>query len=274
MNNIISYKIAKYAAIIFIALFISETTLGQTRDTLLVRSVIKHGLNDSKEYLISPARWKAKDWVLAGSVTAATGALIAWGDQPIYDYTNTLHNNNRDVFFKLVQPMGNNYLYATISAFAVAGLISKNNYTFETGLIAAESYVMTGVACQFVKTTAGRARPNDYNTTNSHQWAGPFFKGNSFFSGHTSSAFAVASVIAWRYKETAWVPVLSYSLATLSGMQRIYDNRHWASDVVMGAAVGTVTGIFLCKQWEKNSIKFFPTFSPNGGGISMVIPIN
>ena len=263
----------KRIAILSLLILFLYPASGQTRDTSLVRRVIKHGLNDSKEFLISPTKWDSKDWVMVGGVTAATGALIAWGDQSIYDFANTQHTPARDVFFKCVQPMGNTYLYATLSAFALTGLITKNNYTFETGLIAAESYIMTGITCQFTKTTAGRSRPNDYNTTNSHQWAGPFFKGNSFFSGHSSSAFSIASVIAYRYKETVWVPVLSYSLATLCGIQRIYDNRHWASDVVMGAAVGTATGIFLCKQWENNSIKFFPTFSTHGGRISMIIPI-
>jgi len=121
--------------------------------------------------------------------------------------------------------------------------------------------------------TAGRARPNNFGTTNPHQWDGPFFNGNSFFSGHTSSVFSVASVIAYRYRDTKWVPYVSYSLATLAGFQRIYNNRHWASDVLLGAAVGTATGIFLCKSWEKNSIRFYPSFSPEYSQLTVVFPI-
>jgi len=124
-----------------------------------------------------------------------------------------------------------------------------------------------------IKATAGRNRPNNDNTTNAHQWEGPFFNGASFFSGHTTTAFSVASVFAYRYKDTGWVSYVAYGLATIAGLERIYDNRHWTSDVLMGAAVGTATGIFLSKQWEDNSIRFFPTVSTNGGGLSMIIPI-
>lgn len=243
------------------------------QDTSAVVKVLKHGLIDTKNWALSPLKWDTKDWIVFGGVTAATGALIAWGDQPIYNFANTQHTSNRDVFFKYIEPLGNNYLFVTMPAIFLAGIITKNNYTVETSLIAFESFALTGLLCQTVKVTAGRARPNNEGTTTPHQWHGPFFKGNSFFSGHTSSVFSVASVIAYRYRDTKWVPYVSYSLATLAGFQRIYNNRHWASDVLLGAAVGTATGIFLCKSWEKNSIRFYPSFSPEYSQLTVVFPI-
>jgi membrane-associated phospholipid phosphatase len=263
--------------ILFFCLFglLSQTNpaFAEVKDTSMVVKVVKHGLTDTKQYSLSPTKWDKKDWIIAGSVTAATGALIAWGDQPIYNFANTLHTDGLDLVSKGLRPMGNGYLYLTMSAFIISGIVNKDNYAFETGLIAAESYAFTGVACQVVKTVAGRARPNYQGNTDPHTWEGPFFKGNSFFSGHSSSAFAVASVVSYRYRDKGWVPVVSYGLATLCGLQRIYDNRHWASDVFFGAAVGTASGLFLCKQWEKNSILFFPTASQGGAGLSLVILI-
>jgi membrane-associated phospholipid phosphatase len=250
-----------------------QVVKAEVKDTSLVLKVLKHGLTDTKQYLLSPIKWDKKDWLLAGGISAATGALIAWGDQPIFNFSNTLQHKSLDDISSGLRPMGNGYLYLTMSAFLVSGIISKNNYAFETGLIAAESYAFTGVFCQAVKVSTGRSRPNDLGNTNSHMWNGPFFKGNSFFSGHSTSAFSVASVVAYRYWETTWVPILSYGMATLCGLQRIYDNRHWASDVFMGATIGTVTGIFLCKQWESKSIKFYPNASPTGAGLSVIIPI-
>jgi membrane-associated phospholipid phosphatase len=265
----------KLILIILVGLFIQITFVkAERQDTSVVVEVLKHGLNDTKNWAISPVKWNSKDWILFGGVTAATGALIAWGDQPVYDFANTLHTKNRDLLSKYIQPMGNNYLFVTMSAFFLTGIITKNNYTLETSLITVESFALTGLLCQVVKTTAGRARPDNFGTTNSHQWDGPFFKGQSFFSGHSSSAFSVASVIAYRYRDTKWVPIVSYGLATLCGLQRIYDNRHWASDVFFGAAVGTATGIFLCKSWEKNSIRFYPSFSPEYSQLTLVIPIS
>ncbi|MFA9388231.1 MAG: phosphatase PAP2 family protein [Prolixibacteraceae bacterium] len=270
------WKIDKWKQSVFFLLallFIVNSIKAQERDSLLLLKVFQHGLNDTKELVISPIKWDKKDWAIAGGVGAATGALILFGDQAVYNFANTQHSPGKDVFFKNVEPFGHTYPAIIAGALLLKGIVYKDNYSVETSLIAAESYLLTGMLAQVVKSTAGRNRPNDEGTTHPDEWTGPFFHGNSFFSGHTSTAFSVASVFAYRYKETTWVPILSYSLATLCGMQRIYDNRHWASDVFMGAAVGTATGILLCKQWEKKSIKFYPTFVPKGAGISMVIPI-
>jgi membrane-associated phospholipid phosphatase len=140
-------------------------------------------------------------------------------------------------------------------------------------LIAVESYALNGALVQIVKSTTGRARPNSSGTTTPLQWDGPFFYGKSFYSGHTSSAFSVASVIAYRYRDTPWVPWVSYGLATLGAMQRVYNNRHWASDVLFGSMVGTATGVFLCKTWEKRPLMVFPYLSAEVNGVSMIIPI-
>jgi membrane-associated phospholipid phosphatase len=268
--------LTKKISIIFLIVILccSSFLKAERQDTSVVVKVLKHGLNDTKNWAISPVKWDSKDWIIFGGVTAATGALIAWGDQPVYNFANTTHTSNRDLFFKYIEPLGNNYLFVAMPAIFLTGLITKNNYTTETSLIAFESFALTGLACQILKMTAGRVRPNNDGTTNPHQWDGPINNGHSFFSGHTSSVFSVASVIAYRYRDTKWVPVLSYSLATLAGFQRIYNNRHWASDVFFGAAVGTATGIFLCKSWEKSTIRFYPSFSPEYSQLTLVIPLS
>jgi membrane-associated phospholipid phosphatase len=270
-NLIIEMK--RFLLVLIVCLISSSLLHAEERDTLVVKKAVLHGLSDSKNWVLSPLKWNGKDWAIFGGVSIATGALIKWGDQSVYNFANTLHTPFLDKLTPFVEPLGNGYLIAAISGTFLQGIIAKNNYSIETSLIATESLLLNTLLVQAVKNTAGRIRPNDSGTSNPHQWNGPFFRGNSFFSGHTSSAFSVASVYAYRYRETVWVPVLSYGLASLVGMERIYDNRHWASDVFFGAAAGTATGIFLCKQWEKNSIKFYPTVVPGGAGISLVIPV-
>lgn len=259
--------------VLFVLLLLARPVTGWERDSALVRKVIVHGLNDSKALITSPARWSKAEWALAGGVTASTGALILWGDQAVYNFSNTRHTPARDVFFRYSEPLGNYYPAGLIAIMLTKGIIDKDQYSTETAFIAAEALLISTVAVQLVKNTVGRSRPNPSGSTGPHQFNGPFFKGTSFYSGHTTAAFSVASVFAQRYRETGWVPWLSYGLATIAGLERIYDNRHWASDVVMGAAVGTATGLLLCHQWEKNTIRFYPSFIPSGGGVSMVIPI-
>jgi membrane-associated phospholipid phosphatase len=106
------------------------------------------------------------------------------------------------------------------------------------------------------KYTFGRARP--YLSPNE-----PFdmraFRGGedgytSFPSGHTTAAFAFASATSAvlrdrRTPHRRAITVALYSAAALTGAARMYRDRHWASDVVAGASVGTIGG-WLAARWE------------------------
>jgi len=80
---------------------------------------------------------------------------------------------------------------------------------------------------EVIKVTVGRERPNGQDN-------------KSFPSGHTSNAFALAAVAQEHYGWKIGVP--SYLLAGLMGASRVNQDKHWLSDVVAGAAVGTIVG--------------------------------
>ncbi len=90
---------------------------------------------------------------------------------------------------------------------------------------------------------------------------------SSFPSGHTTVAFAAATVFAMEYRDRPLVPLISYSAATLIGLSRITENKHWITDVFAGAALGFFTGKLVVNNYhryaklkapsqKKNSISF------------------
>ena len=90
----------------------------------------------------------------------------------------------------------------------------------------------------------GRARPGD--DVGAYVFK-PFSGYDSLPSGHTTEAFAVASVLSAHAR--GWVvPVLSYTLASCVGYARLNDRAHWASDVIAGAVVGTLIGRAVVKR--------------------------
>lgn len=66
---------------------------------------------------------------------------------------------------------------------------------------------------------------------------------NSFPSGHTTMAFASATLLNLEYAERyPWLPAVSYGAASLAGVGRLLNNRHWVGDVVTGAGLGILCG--------------------------------
>ena len=100
------------------------------------------------------------------------------------------------------------------------------------------SLIASGIITPVLKYSVGRERP--VNTDRTFKFK-PFGGGASFPSGHTTQAFAVASVIAADYSET-WVKIVAYGCASLVGAARIEQNAHFTSDVVAGAIIGTLVG--------------------------------
>lgn len=137
------------------------------------------------------------------------------------------------------------------------GALSHDQTTSIDGLRSLEAITVASAVTWAVKGIAGRARPYA-DSTNSHDWRlGRGFGGNgqyqSFPSGHTTAAFAFAAAMTARVAqrstaEAQWMGPLLYGAAALTGASRIYDQKHWASDVLLGAAIGTVGGLVVVRS--------------------------
>ena len=123
----------------------------------------------------------------------------------------------------------------------------------DLGLHGAEAVAVSGIVTALLKDVAGRARPYVSADTSPHDFHfGRGFAGGggykSFPSGHSTAAFAAASVVTsesqrwWPHGIWLVAPAM-YGGATLVGLSRMYNNAHWASDVALGAAIGTFSGI-------------------------------
>ncbi len=90
------------------------------------------------------------------------------------------------------------------------------------------------------------------NPINSPKFHGPFSTSNSSFpSQHSTLAFAAARVYAMEYKNTPIIPIISYSAATLIGLSRFTENKHWATDVLAGAFLGLACGTQVVNNYHR-----------------------
>ena len=136
-------------------------------------------------------------------------------------------------------------------AFVVLGALGdlRSRRTFPAASsFAAVSVLVGGLLTHVMKDSVDRPRPEDASPALDAAVATP--GSPSFPSGHTSTAFAAAVVVASLHPRLRW-PVLA--LAALVGLSRIYLGVHFALDVVAGAALGLSVGLvaaWLAKRWN------------------------
>lgn len=208
-----------------------------------------------KQEFTKPFHLKKKDWGNLGEFTAITFAL-SFADEPIQQSALRLKNRNTGVndISKGLSDFGAVYEVFTVAGIGAYGLISSNNKLVNTTLLASQAYITSGAVMTLLKLLTGRTRPSYYpaGVEAEPRFLGPFHRklndangtneNSSFPSGHATVAFAVATVFASEYKEKPWVSIVSYTTASLIGASRITQNKHWITDVVVGAALGYVTG--------------------------------
>lgn len=126
------------------------------------------------------------------------------------------------------------------------GLLSHNKKLIYNGLELYASGMINLLITQAVKTAVNRKRPAE-----TYSFIEPYknLRGHSFPSGHTSTAFAVATTLTLQYKKW-YVAVPAYTWASLVGYSRMHLGVHYPSDVLGGIIVGAGSS-YLCFRLRK-----------------------
>lgn len=215
--------------------------------------------------------------VLAGTGTMGL-ATYFYGDEPLQQFSQKIRNQTTNSLTTYLEPMGRSrYLMPAAGVVYLGGLALRNKNLQRTGILAATSLTLNNFVTGKLKDEFQRHRP-DVSLENDAFDGGEGGRHHaSMPSSHTSTAFAFATSVATIYKRHKWVPPLAYGTATLVGLSRIHDNKHWATDVLAGAAVGflsTKAAYLLMRQTEKLlekkriNIYLAPQLQQNGAGIS------
>jgi len=132
----------------------------------------------------------------------------------------------------------------------VLGMATRNRGIAETGVHSLAAIATSQGVTKVLKGAFGRTRPYYSADSLPHDWdlGGGFGESDrrSFPSGHTSHAFAFATALSheisdkWPRAGKIATPLL-YTGATAAAVARVYNDKHWASDVTVGAAVGILS---------------------------------
>jgi membrane-associated phospholipid phosphatase len=213
----------------------------------LTRKLIRNIIYDQKEIWTSPFHMHRKDagwWILFGG---ATGALIATDHITSRQLPNTA---DQIAISRDFSQAGAEYtILPVIGGLYIFGAIKDNPKARETSMLGAEAALDSVIVFEVLKAITQRPRPLEKDG------GGHFFKGGDAFpSGHSVSIWAVASVVAHEYNKNKLVPIAAYSLATLVSASRFSARKHFASDVVVGGAMGWFIGRYVFQNHYDHAI--------------------
>lgn len=163
------------------------------------------------------------------SLLALAGGAVMLVDRDLYDRINSGPRDPRmDRLGDVITDLGTG-----VATLGISGLVALGDP--ETGYLAANAVVYSGLSCAILKAAFGRARPG--LGQGPYSFAGPCIREgyNSMPSGHSAAAFALATVLARQYPKYR---VFFYAGATLVAISRVYEHAHWPSDTLVGAAIG------------------------------------
>ncbi len=148
---------------------------------------------------------------------------------------------------------------------SLMNLKAKHSFKDRVKILAMGSIMMVSLTTLLKKTT-NVYRPNGLNN-------------NSFPSGHTVNAFFGATLLDIEYQESEnWYNYCNYLIASSVGVLRMANNKHWASDVLVGAGIGIFSAKFTNYLYpkvksllakEESNLIVFPNYSNNGLSVQM-----
>src|SRR5215813_6432533 len=203
----------------------------------LARKLFFNILLDQKDIFTSPFRMNrgnAKWWLLSGAVTAG---LIA-ADHHI---ANSFENSNGQVKWGgRISQIGAAYtLVPLVAGYYGFGVIADHAKAREIGVLGTESLLDSLIVAGVLKEVFRRNRPDEREP-------GEFWSsGTSFPSGHAIQVWSIASLVSHEYHHQPVVSVVAYSLAGLVSAARIAAQKHFASDVFVGGAMGWFIGRYV-----------------------------
>jgi hypothetical protein len=231
-------------------------------------------ITDTGAVFASPLSWDRSEWLKFGLLCGITYA-VGTEDQEVQHWVQSRRNYDTDMVSRCSRAAGSGrYVLPGLCALYGCGRLAGSDRLSRTALLSLESVIISGVVTGGVKYLTHKQRPGAV-TDGDIEWEGPGLQHSdiSFPSGHSTCGFAVATIVASEFSDYSLVPPLAYIAAALVAFSRLNDNVHWASDVVLGSAVGHFTARAIAARHGVGHASTF-TLMPHAGGGTLGIMLS
>lgn len=232
----------------------------QYTDTLVVKL---YDLSTAQNQPVHP-QWLKAAIVPAAMISAGTITLLVERNSFLSKYT--IHDKVLELFPGVNTSIDNHLQFAPLAAvygLKAAGVKSRSDFVNQVAITAKSELLMT-VIVRGMKYLIPSERPSGSGM-------------NSMPSGHTAQAFVSAAILDMEYRDTSpWISVGGYAVATTTAIYRMANNRHWISDVLIGAGIGifSTKAVYFTHRYrwgKKSNMVILPAIYKNGRGISFAM---
>jgi len=206
--------------------------------------------DETAAFIELPIHWEGTDWLKLG-LTGAGTFLLMQTDQPVRtavmkdrSYYNSVPIEGGRIWGELYTPVA---LFALLGAHSLAtGGNDTRKIAFEIG----QASFYAGAITFLLKAAIGRARPfTEEGRASYHPFTLSDDDDHSLPGGHATVAFALSTVLS-KNAHSDFLKGLAYVPAVFTVVSRVYQDEHWFSDCVLGAAIGSVVGAWVVDRHE------------------------
>jgi hypothetical protein len=210
----------------------------------LEKQFLRNIVNDQVGLWTSPFRMTRADSKFLVPIGLTTAALIATDRRSAEELGEHGGNERRVKISRQLSRPGGAYTSAAIAGtFYFVGLAKHNSRARETGILGGEALIDAKIVYSVLKQVTQRPRPLVPDPDDDF-----FDGGDSFPSGHSTDAWALATVIASEYHDRKAVQVTAYALASAVSLSRYTARAHFLSDVFVGSVIGYGIGRYVYKK--------------------------
>jgi membrane-associated phospholipid phosphatase len=210
-------------------------------------------------------KWLKAAIVPASMVILGTTTLLPAKNSLLSKYT--IRDKVLEISDGWTTSIDNNLQFAPIAAvFALKAFgVKSRSDILNQAIITVKAELLTNLIVHGMKNIIPSERPNG--------------GAHSMPSGHTAQAFLSATILDMEYRDTSpWISISGYATASATGILRMVNNKHWFSDVLIGAGIGifsTKVVYFTHKyRWgKKNNMVILPAIFPKGAGVSFAMKL-
>jgi PAP2 superfamily len=226
--------------------------------------------NEAVDLMATPFQLENGNIFITLGVAGAIGLTYSY-DRQIREKVTARPTRSLDRTADAGSLVGDPFLQLGLATLVYGGAILADSAKWkETGEMIGEALILADASTFIIKEASGRGRPLATASKDNFKPFGFQKDYDSMPSMHTSSSFALASVLAATSENMA-MKAFYYGAASFVGLSRIYQNKHWASDVILGAALGELCGrVVTSFHANRNRLALAPRTYEGGAGLALV----